>query len=86
MSKEVTGQQLRAEIDGGRTGDKVAFADPATVPLETDAEAGGASVPFKSEVRIVHNNSSSGWAGLWIYIAAALGIAAAALLIVGLAA
>jgi hypothetical protein len=34
--------QLRAAIDSGKTGDKVAFPDPAAAPLGTDAEAGGA--------------------------------------------
>lgn len=34
-------QRLRADIDSGRTGDKVAASDPAAVPLGTDAEAGG---------------------------------------------
>jgi hypothetical protein len=34
--------QLRAEIDGGQTGDKVPFPDPAAAPLGTDDEAGGA--------------------------------------------
>ena len=36
-------QRLRRDIDSGRTGDKVDFPDPATVPLGTDAEAGGAA-------------------------------------------
>jgi hypothetical protein len=34
--------QLRKAIDEGRTGDKVAFPDPAAAPLGTDAEAAGA--------------------------------------------
>jgi hypothetical protein len=33
--------ELRAKIDRGETGDKVAFPDPAAAPLGTDAEAGG---------------------------------------------
>ncbi|MDN2564906.1 hypothetical protein N1F89_01610 [Aquibium sp. A9E412] len=33
--------RLRDDIDSGRTGDKVAAADPAVAPLGTDAEAGG---------------------------------------------
>jgi hypothetical protein len=33
--------QLRDDIDSGRTGDKVAFSDPAAAPLGTDDEAGG---------------------------------------------
>lgn len=34
-------QKLRDDIDSGRTGDKIDASDPATVPLGTDAEAGG---------------------------------------------
>lgn len=37
-----TTDQLRNRIDQGLTGEKVAMPDPATVPLGTDAEAGGA--------------------------------------------
>jgi hypothetical protein len=33
--------RLRAEIDSGRTGDKVPVADPAAAPLGTDEEAAG---------------------------------------------
>jgi hypothetical protein len=44
MAETRTGSQLRDDIDSGRTGDKIAFPDPATVPLETDAEAGGAPI------------------------------------------
>ena len=36
--------QLRHEIDTGRTGDKVQASDPAAAPLGTDAEAGGTPV------------------------------------------
>jgi hypothetical protein len=41
--------QLRAAIDSGRTGDKVAFPDPAAAPLGTDAEAAGAP-PASNEI------------------------------------
>ena len=41
-------QRLRADIDNGRTGDKVDASDPATVPLGTDAEAGGAPTDSKA--------------------------------------
>ena len=36
-------EQARAAIDHGETGDKIAHPDPATAPLGTDAEAGGAA-------------------------------------------
>jgi hypothetical protein len=38
-----TADQLRADIDNGRTGDKVAARDPAAAPLGTDEEAAGAA-------------------------------------------
>ncbi|MCE3249361.1 MAG: hypothetical protein K0R41_3186 [Geminicoccaceae bacterium] len=37
--------QARAAIDRGETGDKIAHPDPATAPLGTEAEAGGAATP-----------------------------------------
>ena len=37
--------QLRADIDSGRTGDKVSAADPAMAPLGTDDEAAGTPPP-----------------------------------------
>ena len=40
--KAPNADQLRAAIDSGKTGDKVAFPDPAAAPLGTDAEAAGA--------------------------------------------
>jgi hypothetical protein len=36
-----TPEQLRADIDSGRTGDKVGGFDPAAAPLCSDDEAGG---------------------------------------------
>ena len=36
-----TSDQLRDNIDKGRTDEKVSMPDPAAVPLGTDAEAGG---------------------------------------------
>jgi hypothetical protein len=36
-----TAEQLRQRIDSGATGDKVAFPDPAAVPLGADEEAAG---------------------------------------------
>jgi hypothetical protein len=38
-----TTDQLRADIDAGRTGEKVAHPDPAAAPLGTDDEAAGNS-------------------------------------------
>jgi hypothetical protein len=36
-----TTSQLRDDIDSGRTGDKIAWPDPAAAPLGTDEEAAG---------------------------------------------
>ncbi len=43
--------QLRSRIDRGETNERIGFPDPATVPLGTDAEAGGAP-PKPSEVAL----------------------------------
>ena len=40
-SPDDTVEQLRADIDSGRTGDKVSGSDPAMAPLGTDDEAAG---------------------------------------------
>jgi hypothetical protein len=75
--------QLRADIDAGRTGDKVDWPDPAAVPLGTDEEAAGTppdpwavetartleiSRPVKS---VSHRGAGAAW--LLIAFAAALG-------------
>lgn len=81
MAKMVTGEQLRADIDAGRTGDKVAFADPAAAPLETDAEAGGDSTLFPSErVPTMDGGGDRSWGGFAFYIAA-IGVIAAFVII-----
>jgi len=36
-----TAEPLRHDIDRGRTGDKIAWPDPASAPLGTDEEAAG---------------------------------------------
>lgn len=45
--KDANAQQVRDDIDAGRTRDKVDHPDPATAPLGTDAEAGGAPAPVQ---------------------------------------
>jgi hypothetical protein len=42
MTHGGTVEQLRNDIDAGRTGDKVDWPDPAAVPLGADEEAAGA--------------------------------------------
>ncbi|MFO1080323.1 MAG: hypothetical protein U1E23_06840 [Reyranellaceae bacterium] len=43
--KNATVSQLKADIDGGRTGDKRRGFDPAAAPLGTDDEAAGSPPP-----------------------------------------
>jgi len=42
--------QVRSDIDHGRTGDKVNYPDPAVAPLGTDAEAGAAQHAMRQDV------------------------------------
>jgi hypothetical protein len=42
--------QLKDAIDSGKTGDKIAFPDPAAAPLGTDDEAAG-TPPTPEQVR-----------------------------------
>jgi hypothetical protein len=84
MRREITGEQLRADIDSGRTGDKVDFPDPAAAPLATDAEAGGQGTVFPSERR-PDQHERSGFGGLWVYVGVVLAIGLAATVLVWLA-
>lgn len=45
-----TTDRLRADIDSGRTGDKIDFPDPAMSPLGTDDEAAG-TPPTPAQIR-----------------------------------
>lgn len=83
MGRKINGEQLRADIDSGRTGDKVAFPDPAAAPLATDAEAGGQGTVFPSERR-PEQHEQSGPAGFWIYIGFTLAIGLAAVVLIWL--
>ncbi len=51
--------RLRADIDSGRTGDKVPASDPAAAPLGTDAEAGGNPMD-PGELREARRNERKG--------------------------
>jgi hypothetical protein len=51
-------ERLRADIDGGRTKDKVAGSDPAAVPLGADDEAAG-TPPSKEAVQMARANEVS---------------------------
>jgi hypothetical protein len=82
-----TTEQLRKDIDRGRTRDKVAGSDPAMVPLGTDEEAAGTPLGPKEieaarhqEVRApFHEGASHGLGHAWILIGVVVALAAAAL-------
>lgn len=83
-----TTDQLRHEIDSGRTGDKADWPDPAAAPLGTDDEASG-NPPNSETVRKatpktdvetpLHN--STGAALTYVALAAGLLIVIAAIVI-----
>ncbi|MDJ0388242.1 hypothetical protein QMO56_08965 [Roseomonas sp. E05] len=54
--------KLRHEIDSGRTGDKVAFSDPAAAPLGADDEAAGVppSPEMIAHARAMETGAASG--------------------------
>lgn len=87
MVTERNVDQLRHDIDSGKTGDKVDFPDPAAVPLGTDAEAGGYP-PQPSELRAEAEavppatNRRRGDPGLLIYLSIAGCVGAVALTLV----
>ncbi|KQT45789.1 hypothetical protein ASG47_12630 [Devosia sp. Leaf420] len=76
------GEELRASIDAGRTGDKVAFPDPAAAPLPTDAQAGGTATAFKPERDRSDLTRRGGASGLLVYILVIAAIAAAAIALI----
>lgn len=72
--------QLRNDIDHGRTGDKVDYPDPAAVPLGTDAEAAGhppgpEEVAAARETPRVRSSRPAGSTGGTIYVALAVLVA-----------
>jgi len=86
MSSQDTLEQLRADIDSGRTGDKVSAPDPAMAPLGTD-DAGtppsSAAIGVTRRLETSHPHQPQRQTGLghaWILIAF---IVALALAIVG---
>lgn len=82
--------RLRHDIDNGRTGDKVAFPDPAAAPLGTDDEAGG-SAPAPAQPTLdaplpqTRAERARDASGVAIYCVAAGAVAAAILGIVAAA-
>jgi hypothetical protein len=72
-----TTDRLRAEIDSGRTGDKVAASDPAAAPLGADDEAAGKPPSRRSveragqmEIKVPHASEGRqrGLGSAWILI------------------
>ena len=85
MRPDDTIEQLRADIDSGRTGDKVSAPDPAMAPLGTDDEAAGtppspAAIALTRRMENSRPNQSEPQTGLghaWILIAIVIALAAA---------
>ena len=85
MSSDDTLEQLRADIDSGRTGDKVSAPDPAMAPLGTDDEAAGtppspAAIALTRRLETSHPNQPQPQTGLghaWILIAFIIALAIA---------
>jgi hypothetical protein len=83
-----TCDQLRNDIDSGRSGDKVRFRDPATAPLGTDEEAAGTPVDphvvaetRRRERRMqpptdARRSATGEWSGVLLWIGMVLGVAA----------
>ncbi len=77
---------LRADIDSGRTRDKIGHPDPAAAPLGTDDEAGGAP-PTPRQVQMArayeHGSPEAGsrpsGRTLWVLLLSAIAIGLAAL-------
>jgi len=74
-ARGATLEQLRADIDSGRTGDKVPAPDPAIAPLGTDDEAAGQppspeiiDLARKLENRRVRHAAERGIGSAWIMI------------------
>ena len=85
MSSGDTLEQLRADIDSGRTGDKVSAPDPAMAPLGTDEEAAGtppspAAIALTRRLETSHPHQPQQQIGLghaWILIAFVIALAIA---------
>jgi hypothetical protein len=81
-----TTARLRAEIDSGRTGDKVATIDPAAAPLGTDDEAAGTpptldavALARRHELKYAHDRGDQRKASAALVYTALLAVIAAIL-------
>ena len=84
MRPDDTIEQLRADIDSGRTGDKVSAPDPAMAPLGTDDEAAGTPPspaallwPTTRKLSSTQPEPRTGLGHAWILIAIIIALAAA---------
>ena len=85
MRPDDTIEQLRADIDSGRTGDKVSAPDPAMAPLGTDDEAAGtppspAAIALTRRIENARPSQPAARTGLghaWILIAFVIALAIA---------
>jgi len=83
MSSGDTLEQLRADIDSGRTGDKVSAPDPAMAPLGTDDEAAGtppspAAIALTRRLETSHHpQPQTGLGHAWILISFVIALALA---------
>jgi hypothetical protein len=82
-----TVDQLRSDIDRGRTGDKVDAPDPAAAPLGTDEEAAGTPIPANAvatareaergaarHTRANRAGLGAAWVLVWFVVLLAVGI------------
>jgi len=85
MRPDDTIEQLRADINSGRTGDKVSAPDPAMAPLGTDDEAAG-TPPSPADIALTRRLKNSrptqpaprtGLGQAWILIAFVIALALA---------
>jgi hypothetical protein len=76
-----TAEQLRRDIDSGRTRDKVRDLDPAAVPLGADEEAAGTPLSAEAvalarsqETDAPPSSNEDGGKGIYIAIIVAIGL------------
>ena len=82
-----TTEQLRHDIDSGRTGDKIPVGDPAAAPLGTDEEAAGAppspgaiAAARAEEGRGPSHRPQHGLGAAWVLVIIVLALAAGLIL------
>lgn len=85
-----TVDRLRADIDAGRTGDKVAASDPAAAPLGADEEAAGTplspneiTLARQEELKPAHDRRGGYVRPVVAALTLSIGFAGVALLLIG---